>query len=280
MGDTKDSLTGVELKGVRRHYGVFDYGAHAWAWHPEGEQPVLWLSRRSTFDAGSPIRGGVPICFPWFGPGRDGDLQPAHGFARLSSWRREDESRGDDTLRVTYRVDESETGEQPNWPHRYAADYVVEFGPRDLTMRFTVTNTGDEPFSYEEALHTYLAVGNVRRISLDGLDGAQYWDKVSDESFEQDGAVTITDETDRVYLSDGTVTLHDPVLERTLTIAKEGSANTVVWNPWVDKAEAMADFGDDEWPGMICIEAANAKDDAVTLDPGQTHTLVQRISLD
>lgn len=279
MTTMTQSQTGIEIKDEARHYGVFDHGAHAWAWEPEVGRRVLWLSRESIFEAGTPIRGGVPICFPWFGPGASGDLQPAHGFARLETWRREEETRSGGTLKVTYSLDNSITGEQPNWPHPYRAEFTVTFEARMLTLEFTVTNTGTKPITYEEALHTYLAVGNVREISIDGLDGAKYWDKVSDEWHEQEGAVTITDETDRVYLSDANVVLRDPVLDRTLTVVKEGSANTVVWNPWLDKAQAMSDFGDDEWPGMICIEAANVKDNAIALKAGNSHTLTQRIIL-
>lgn len=279
MTTMTQSQTGIEIKDEARHYGVFDHGAHAWAWEPEGGRRVLWLSRESIFEAGTPIRGGVPICFPWFGPGASGDLQPAHGFARLETWRREEETRSGATLKVTYSLDNSITGEQPNWPHPYRAEFTVTFEARMLTLEFTVTNTGKKPITYEEALHTYLAVGNVREISIDGLDGAKYWDKVSDEWHEQEGAVTITDETDRVYLSDANVVLRDPVLDRTLTVVKEGSANTVVWNPWLDKAQAMSDFGDDEWPGMICVEAANVKDNAIALKAGDSHTLTQRIIL-
>ena len=113
---TMNPLRGVELRDDNRHFGVYDHGAHVWAWQPEGAEPVLWMSANSAFETGQPIRGGVPVCFPWFGPGRSGDLQPAHGFARLNEWQLvEDEHTDDGGLRVVYRIDNSIA---PVWPTR------------------------------------------------------------------------------------------------------------------------------------------------------------------
>ncbi len=277
---TVNPLRGIELRDETRHYGVYHHGAHVWAWQPEGHEAVLWMSGKSMYEAGQPIRGGMPVCFPWFGPGPSGDLQPAHGFARLNEWELIDDSHTDDGgLRVEYAIDSTTAVAQPHWPHKYSARLNVTFGSQELVVEFTVTNDDVEPITYEEALHTYLAVGDVRQARVAGLDGARYLDKVAGTWLTQDGDVTITGETDRVYLSTGEVTLEDPATGRTLVISKEGSANTVVWNPWVDKSAAMPDFGDDEWPGMICIEAANALEAAITLEPGNSHTMVQRISL-
>ncbi len=279
---TTNPLPGVESRPGSGHYGVFDHGAHVWAWRPDGAAPVLWLSTRSLFVADKGIRGGVPICFPWFGAGRTGALTPAHGVARINRWRREAVEDAGEVLRVGYSLDPSITGTVPSFPHAYRAEFWVTFARERLEVAFTVTNTDTVEFSYEEALHTYLTVGDVRQISLDGLDRAPYLDKVAapDQQHRvQDGPVVFTGETDRVYSSTAAITLTDPVLGRTLRVEKENSANTVVWNPWVSKAAAIADFGDDEWPQMVCIEAANAFDDAVTLRPGESHCLTQRIVL-
>ena len=276
---TTNPLRGVELNDSDVHYGVYDHGAHVWAWQPLGQDPVLWVSAKSEFEDDKPIRGGVPVCFPWFGPGREGNLQPAHGFARLADWRLVDASETGEGLVVEYELDNEITGEQPAWPHAYRARLRVAFGPRDLDLELTVENTGDEAFSYEEALHTYLSVGDVRHVRVTGLEGARYLDKVSGEWADQVGEVEITSETDRVYLSTDDVLVDDPTPGRKLRISKRGSANTVVWNPWVAKSAAMPDFGDDEWTGMLCIEAANALDDAVRLEPGASHTMAQRITI-
>ena len=156
--------------------------------------------------------------------------------------------------------------------------YTVDFGAK-LTMSLTVTNTDSTAFEFEEALHTYLSVGDSQRISIEGLDGARYFDKVAQQEEQQSGAVAISDETDRVYYSEGTVQVKDPAMARTITVAKEGSANTVVWNPWTEKSKAMDDFADDEWQSMVCVETANVLDNAVRLDAGESHTMTQILSV-
>lgn len=276
---TTNPLRGVEQRADGSHHGIYDHGAHAWAWQPASTEPVLWMSEVSEYAAEKPIRGGVPVCFPWFGPGRSGDLQPGHGFIRLAEWTRTDVRDDDEGLTVEYRADNSATGEQPNWPHRYEAKLRATFTDKFFEVQFDVTNTGDEEFSYEEAFHTYLAVGDVRECRVEGLEGDEVQDKLTGETRLQDGAVRVEAQTELFYRSTAEVRLVDESLGRTLVVSKEGSANTIVWNPWSDKAAAMPDFGDDEWPGMICIEAANARDDAITLAPGASHTLTQRITL-
>ena len=146
---------------------------------------------------------------------------------------------------------------------------------RELTTSLTVHHAGGEPFLYEAALHTYLHVGDVRRVTVHGLENTPYKDKVlgGREQPGVDGPVRFVGETDRVYLdTTAAVTADDPALDRRLTVEKAGSDSTVVWNPWATKAAAFADFGDDEWPGMLCIETANVGGGAITLGPGQSHT--------
>jgi len=281
--ETTDPLRGVEAHPGSGHYGVFDHGAHVWAYSPDGQEPVLWMSEKSQYVEGSPIRGGIPVVFPWFGGGPDGTLTPAHGFGRLDTWHRsdiKDTIAQDGRLLVEYELDYAM--DHQDFPYDYTTYVRVKFTPEYLQVFMEVTNDGDEPFSFEGAFHTYLRVGDVRRISIDGLDGAEYLDKAAGAPAQfgkQEGTLTITGETDRVYRHKDTVVIDDPVLGRKLEISKSGSADTVVWNPWVDKAAAMADFGDDEWTSMICIEAANTGADAIRLLPGQTHTMRQRITV-
>ncbi|WP_342372207.1 D-hexose-6-phosphate mutarotase [Propioniciclava soli] len=277
---TTNPMRGVEAKHGSGHYGVFEHGAHIWSYQPDGQAPVLWLSAHSAFSDDQPIRGGVPVIFPWFGPGEEGD--PAHGFVRTATWHLQDTKdtlERDGRLLVEYELDQAMTGRQDGLPHRYRAYLRAKFTPEYLGITLEINNTGENVITFENALHTYLAVGDVREVTVSGLDGATYFDKVTGETQTQSGDITITGETDRVYTSEGEVVVHDPVLGRTLVIAKSGSANTVVWNPWVDKAKAMPDFGDDEWTGMLCIEAANCRDGAITLRPGEMHQLRQRIAL-
>ena len=280
---TNSPLPGVEAHPGSGHYGVYDHGAHVWAWQPDGHpHPVLWMSSASAFADGEPIRGGVPVCFPWFGPGSTGDRTPMHGFVQLTSWRRDSVEESGDTLEVSYLTDQDSTGQQPQFPYSYEARMTVKFAADHLELSLRVQNNDDEPFTIEEALHTYLAVSDVHSVTVDGLDGASYLDKVlGNTSFdnEQDGPLVLTDRTDRVYLHSGEVTVDDPGYARRLVLTTSGSANVVVWNPWSEAAATMADIGAGEWPNLLCVEAANAFADAVTLLPGEHWTMTQRIEL-
>ena len=256
---------------------VYDYGAHVWSWVLDGE-PVLWTSAESAFEHGKALRGGVPICWPWFGPGRPGNLTPAHGFARISDWTLTELVERSDATALTYTLTPAAAPDAvpvEDW----RVTYEVVVGDR-LELAITVANFSATTFSYEVALHTYLRVGDVRQVSVGGLDGASYLDKVTGERERQSGDITITAETDRVYDRSGEVVVSDPVLGRRLRISTQGAADTVVWNPWVAKSAAMSDFGDDEWPGMLCVEAGNVLESAVSLEPGGSSTLRYAVAVD
>ena len=256
---------------------VYDYGAHVWSWSLDGNA-VLWTSAESVFDTGRALRGGVPICWPWFGPGRSGDLTPAHGFARISEWTLDGRVDRGSAEVLTYVLDpEAAPDALPGEDWRLT--YEVSVGD-ELELTLTVANRGVTSFEYELALHTYLRVGDVRRVSVKGLDGASYLDKVTGQRELQTGDVTLTAETDRVYDRAGDIVVTDPVLGRRLHISTEGAGSTIVWNPWVAKAAAMPDFGDDEWPGMLCIEGGNVLDHAVTLEPGASATLRYKVAVE
>ena len=246
---------------------VYDHGAHVMMWTPAGTDPVLWMSAKSLLDDASGIRGGVPICFPWFGPGRSKDMAPAHGYARIRSWHFVGETATTDAVTATWTLDA-----RPDDDFQFHAEYHVTFG-RTLRLELAVTNTGAAVASFEEALHTYIAIGDIREVRVEGLDGAPYLDKVTGAETAQVGDVTFTGETDRVYRSTADVVLVDPMLDRRIVVTRTGSADAVVWNPWIAKAAAMPDFGDDEWPGMVCIEGANVLANAIELAPGATHTM-------
>lgn len=242
---------------------IYLHGAHVTHYQPRGAPAVLFMSRESYFAPGKPIRGGVPIIFPWFGPHPTDATKPAHGWARTAQWTLDNVAHDNlDCVRVILSL--AADG--------YALTYVVEVG-RELAMELTVRNTTAVSLTLEEALHTYVAVSNVRQARIDGLDGRQYLDKVDAmQRKTQSGPITITGETDRVYLdTPDEVKVHDDC--RRLVVSKEGSASTVVWNPWVEKAKKMPDFGDDEWPRMLCVETANAADNAITLAPGAAHVM-------
>jgi glucose-6-phosphate 1-epimerase len=149
-------------------------------------------------------------------------------------------------------------------------------------MTFEVENRDATPFTYEAALHTYFHVSDAREVEVTGLEGVEFIDKVDAGTRKQQGAepLRFTGETDRVFVqTTAPVTLHDPGMKRRIVVEKTGSLTTVVWNPWIAKSAAMADFGDDEWPGMVCIETANAGENAVTLAPGAVHLMSTLISV-
>ena len=278
-----DGEGGLPVLRVRAPGGageIYLHGAQVTAWTPAGQAPVIWMSRRSLFEPGRAIRGGVPICFPWFGPGRNGGMSPAHGFARVADWKLHGARQDGDAVVVTLRLTDGDVVGLPGaelWPYRFEALYTVTVGA-ELGLELSVRNTGAEAVTFEEALHTYLGVSDVREVQVDGLDGATYADKTSGGALvRQEGPVVFTGETDRVYRSSADVSVRDGA--RTMVVATTNSQNTIVWNPWVAKAAAMSDFGDEEWPTMVCVETANVADDAVVLAPGESHAVHARIGV-
>jgi len=260
---------------------VYLNGAHLARWHPTGQNDVLFMSAASNFAAGKAIRGGVPIIFPWFGAREGYPQSPAHGFARTMPWNVINcDKRPDGACALTLELVSSNLTRE-TWPYDFALRFTIA-AEKTLTMTLTVTNTGAVPFRFEEALHTYLAIGDIRNASITGLAGVTYIDKVDGFKRKQQGPepIVITGETDRVYLAtQAECTVNDPVWGRKIVVAKENSDATVVWNPWIAKAKAMGDFGDDEWPGMVCVETCNVADHAVTLEPGKTHAMTARIEV-
>lgn len=246
---------------------VYLHGAHVTGWAPPGAAPVLWMSPRTAFAPDAAIRGGVPICFPWFGGGPDGDLSPAHGYARLADWRLTSATESADGVSLTFAL--------PAEGEPLEATYVVRVGG-SLRLELRVRNAGERDVTYEAALHTYLAVSDVRQVEVTGLEGAPYLDRLGgpEPVVAPDEPIRFTGETDRIYLgSDARVEVVDPGAGRRIAVGKDGSSSTVVWNPWTEKAAGMRDVGADAWPGFLCVETANVRSDAVTLAPGQEHTM-------
>jgi D-hexose-6-phosphate mutarotase len=258
---------------------VYLHGAHVTSWRPLGAE-VLWVSESAVYRPGKAIRGGVPICFPWFADGPDGTATPAHGFARTTEWGLVGATTDGRWVEVILALTDSPATREL-WPHSFACDYRVRMGENELALLLTVTNTGDEPFTFEEALHTYFGVSDIRTAEVDGLAGTSYLDMVPGADrgpHVLDGPITFAGEVDRTFQGTGaTAVIRDG--DRTVTVARDGSNSAIVWNPWIDKAAAMGDFGDDEWTGMVCVETANAKADAVTLEPGAGHTMSAYISV-
>jgi len=251
---------------------LYFHGAHLTAWHPVHSAPVLWMSRESRFESESPIRGGVPICFPWFGALATDPNAPAHGYARLLEWA---------LIDAVEPADGSVTLTMELTTPAVRTHYRVTVG-RTLTLDLEVHNVGSTPFTFEEALHSYFAVQDVRQVTITGTEHTDFLDKVAGFSrrTQGDDPIRFTGETDRVYLNtQATCVIHDPGLRRTIAIHKQQSDATVIWNPWIDKARAMKDFGDEEWPEMVCVETCNVNLHARTLPPGERHTMSATIEV-
>jgi glucose-6-phosphate 1-epimerase len=250
-------------------------GAHLLAWQPTGAQPVIWLSQAAIFAPGQPVRGGVPVCWPWFGA-RDG--LPMHGFARTRLWQVRAASTdvaGQVVLRLGLQDD---TDTRALWNHAFDLELV-------LTIRATLgvslisRNTGDQSFTLTDALHTYFCVADIAQTAVLGLDGCEYLDKVQNFArAQQSGPVEFSGETDRIYIDTmADCVIEDRVAQRAIRVSKSGSCSTVVWNPWRDKV--FADMAAGEFQQMLCVETCNAGPDQITLAPGQSHVLTAHISL-
>ncbi|MBW3086868.1 putative glucose-6-phosphate 1-epimerase [Austwickia sp. TVS 96-490-7B] len=268
----------IQVATPRCHAEVYLHGATVTAWTPTGAEPVLFTSAAARYQPDSAIRGGVPLCAPWFGPGTTGSRTPAHGFFRILPWELTDATDDDGTVTLTLTLDGHAVPADLG-PADLTASYQVRFGDH-LDMALTIT-AGETDLALENALHTYLRVGDATQISLEGLDGCRYADKAPGGRAvnAQSGDIRITRETDRIYAHDSTVTVVDPTLGRRIVVTKEGSASTIVWNPWTAKAVHLNDFGDDEWTNMICVESGNVQRHALTVAAGQSHTLRQCVAL-
>jgi glucose-6-phosphate 1-epimerase len=249
-------------------------GAHVMNWQPNGEMSVIWLSPQAKYAQGKSIRGGVPLCWPWFGPHPANPAFPGHGFARIIPWSLLNATQLPDG-RVSLEFEPVlEAGERVQWPHATTVRYGVTVG-QALDVDLTTSNTGDSTCQLGQALHTYFEVGDIRETRIKGLAGCTYIDKVAGGTRqEQVGAVTFTGETDRIYLDTaGCCIIEDPVLKRNILVTSSGSRSTVVWTPWQEKAAKMGDFGPDGYLRMVCLETANAADDVIMLAPGATHRM-------
>ena len=269
-----NGLTRAVVKTPTASGELYLQGAHVTSWFPFGHKQVLWLSQCSNFEKGKPIRGGVPICFPWFGPNVKNPSAPAHGFARLVEWRMASAEMKEDGS-IALRL---EASIEP-----FSVSFNVEFGTKlKMTLRTRLTTNATSLVTFEDALHTYFSVSDVRSIAIGGLEKTSYVDKTDQAALKPatNGPIRITSETDRVYVNTiADCVLTDEGFGRIIRVAKTGSASTVVWNPWIEKSIRMADFGDDEWPRMVCIETANLAADSIEISPGESHSTTAMISV-
>ncbi|MDH5302232.1 MAG: D-hexose-6-phosphate mutarotase [Gammaproteobacteria bacterium] len=251
-------------------------GGHVMSWKPKDQaQPVVWLSEQAKVAPGKSIRGGVPICWPWFGAHASEASFPGHGHARTTPWSITASSTlpgGETRVELQMNVDEKS---KTFWPHNTPLSLNVTIGKR-LQISLTTRNDTAQPVTITEALHTYFQISDIDGVSVSGLENCDYFDKVEDfAKKKQQGEIRFAGETDRVYVNTKTTcVIHDAALKRRIHIGKSSSASTVVWTPWTEKAEKMGDMGANQgWRKMLCVESANAMENAVSIAPGASHSL-------
>jgi glucose-6-phosphate 1-epimerase len=259
---------------------IYLYGAQVTSWKPEGAAEVLFVSQKSHWEPGRAIRGGIPVCFPWFRSKADDPHAPSHGFVRTKEWQLDSITREPGDSVCIYLSTESDELTRRWWTYDFRLEYRITIGRR-LQLELVVKNCGEPAFRFEEALHTYFKVGNVELARVRGLDGTAYLDnRDGNREKTQSGDLNISRQTDNAYMdTPDTVEIIDPLLRRTLKTEKQGSASTIVWNPWSDGASSMGDLSAEEWRGMLCAEGGNILSSEVTLPPGQNRRMAITITL-
>ena len=271
----KGGLPVIEIHNEQASATISLQGAQVLSWAPTGEDEVIWVSDDAKFAPGKSVRGGVPICWPWFGPHESDTSYPAHGFARTVLWQvigTKQLSAGE--TQVTFKLDTQQLDEnsQQMWPLATVAEFHLTIA-KSLTLELTTFNNSDQAITIGQALHTYFKVDDVSNTTVSGLEGKDYLDKTDDfKRKAQTGPVVIDSEVDRVYLQ----TPDDAIIndkKRKIIIKTQGSQSTIVWNPWVEVAEKMGDLGKDGYLKMLCVESANAAEDTVSIQAGESYKL-------
>jgi len=249
-------------------------GAHLMTYQPNGEEHVIWLSKYAKFAEGKSIRGGVPICWPWFGPNATDAKLPGHGYARTVMWQvLETKDLPDGATFISFGLTETDAT-RAQWPHQSPVKIEMTVG-KTLRIELITHNAGKQAFVLGEALHTYFHISDVAQMTIRGLEGCDYMDKVGvPASRVQKDGIVIESEVDRIYVNTAAdCVIEDRGLKRAIRISKQGSNSTVVWNPWTEKADKIGDFGHEGHRGMVCVESANAADNVVMVEPGETHRM-------
>ncbi len=270
-------LAKVRVRNAGSSGEIYLHGAHVTSWHPAQAEEIFFLSSSTKWEDGKAIRGGIPICFPWFRGKSDDPKAPAHGVVRTKSWQLDAITQAGDAVTVSMTT-ASDEGTKKWWPYDFQLRYKVTFGP-EFVMELTTTNTGKAPVRIEEALHCYFSVGSAASAKVHELDGVHYLDNMrGNVERVQQADVQLTEQTDNAYLdTQSPVELEDQEKGRRIHIVKENSQSTVVWNPWREGATKLNDLGKDEWMQMLCVEPCNILSRGVNLAAGEQHTIGARI---
>lgn len=268
----------LKIDNLRGRASVALYGAQILSFQPHGDSDLLWLSAGAHYTRGRSIRGGIPLCWPWFGPHLEDSGKPSHGFARHCIWQLDTISGDEQSTELVLSLSpRAET--QRLWPHDFKLELRVTVTD-SLRIELTTSNTDNSPFEISSALHSYFAVSDIGDISIDGLDDTLFRDAVnSDRICRQRGAIRFHGELDRVYHdTSADLLIADPGYQRRIRVRKNGSRSTVIWNPWIEKSARLGDMPENAYRQMVCVETANADHNRLSLLPGATHTLYTEIS--
>lgn len=256
------------------------YGAHITSFKPHGSKEMLWMSPESYFEVGKPIRGGIPVCFPWFGPHKTDPQKPQHGFGRLFYWDvTETAVKPNGETRVKLNLCTSEAT-KTYWPHDFCAELMISIG-KTLEVTLKVTNTSDLAFDYSCALHTYYYLSDIKNIIISGLEGANYHNHLEPGILVQESSKLKIHqhETRHYHETEAACIIEDPGFNRKISVAKSGSKITTVWNPWAEACAGISDLPDDAYTNFICIEAVNSFENTITLQPKGSHETSAMIGL-
>lgn len=280
--DGNNGFIFIDIDTDYAHATISTYGGQVLAFTPANEtEDLLFLSTLAHFEPGKAIRGGIPICWPWFGPDSINSSGPAHGFVRTRQWEvRSTALELNGAISVVLAINDSEETRKI-WPHSFDLSTTITIS-ESLTLELITHNTSSIPFTLTQALHTYFKIIDNRQAKITGLEDTTYIDKTDNgKQKTQQGSVTITQEVDRIYTSTKPdLILEDAALPRTIKIHSENSKTAIIWNPWKTKAAAMSDLDDDDYKTMVCVETANAGiDDEITLAGGSKHHLVAQYQI-
>lgn len=279
-----DALTAWRIRRGTHELVITQQGAQVLSYRQGDQPPLIWLSEQAAYAPGQSVRGGIPICWPWFGAlernpqavqalHNSPSSAPAHGGVRGLDWQLLGIDNQDDAVVIQFALD---TRQQPlpDWPHEAQLNLRVRLDDR-LHLSLCTDNPGNQPLPFSQALHSYFAVSDIRQVHVEGLAGCRYVETLEGwQQREQLGDLRFTGETDRIYLdTPPTLSIVDPLWQRRLHLHSSGSHSAVLWNPWIDKAKRLSQFADDAWTGMLCIEHANVLDDMLILAPGEQHRL-------
>ncbi len=280
-----NQLQCLRVQTARAELLIAEQGAQVLRYQVFGQEPVIWMSEEAAFEAGNSVRGGIPVCWPWFGdlmrnPPQvqalhSGGRLPAHGLVRGIDWLLMENAIEGDTVRLVLAI--PPTDESPSLRHLppgLALRLEILLDDR-LHLKLTTRNDSEQHVALSQALHSYFAVSSIHNVTVDGLEGCRYIETLEGwAEREQKRPLVISSETDRIYLDlPPQLAIRDDGWNRRIFLEASGSTSAVVWNPWASKARRLSQFADDAWQRMLCIETANVMEDLVELEPGAEHSM-------